>query len=715
MPAWGEKRDTTQEAPPRAREVVISINEEACRRCFRCVRVCPSNAFKIDQERVLTIPERCVLCGTCYKLCPHDAIDFVDEVEHILYMLDSGQPMIACLDPTFPAVLDKGTPEQLVTALKVLGFREVWETAFGGELVAAAYARLLDADNDGPHISTFCPPVASYVEKYASQLVRDLVPLSSPMAATAAAIKARCGKEIRVVYIGPCIARIAEANKPGVSNQVDGVLTFNDMVSILNARGIDREAQEPGSFDGPPFYRAGLQGLAGGFSESIGLKLSRMHPEHAVRTRSDRAIRAIRQLNGGLIHASFLDLLLCDGCIHGPIVDSAIPSPSRPEMVVNYIKSRIAEDSAGRIRDEVRSFADLDLTQHFAARRIREIHAREEDIQRVLSDLNKTYPDQNLDCGGCGFHTCRRMAIAMTQGLAEYEMCPHYLLGRVRGFYQSLEKAHAQLKDSHQKLQHAQQQLIQTEKLASLGQMAAGVAHELNNPLGTITMFAGMLKREVADNEKWVKDIDLIVQEAERAAKIVRDLLSFSRKTEVKPGLADLNTLIEETLTLVVKQSLFHNIELRKELDPAIPKTFADPDLLKQVLLNIVLNGAQAMNGQGTLTIASLAREEGKAIEVEITDTGEGIPAEHLGKLFDPFFTTKEKGTGLGLAIVYGIVSRHQGDIRVKSEVGKGTKFTIYLPVLDKTQWASQEEPADAQGPTPAGGSGGRQRQDLIG
>jgi signal transduction histidine kinase len=249
--------------------------------------------------------------------------------------------------------------------------------------------------------------------------------------------------------------------------------------------------------------------------------------------------------------------------------------------------------------------------------------------------------------------------------------------------------------------------------LASLGQMAAGVAHELNNPLGTITMLAGMLRREAAANERWSADIDLVVQEAERAAKIVRDLLSFSRKTDVRPGPTDINALLEQTLELLLKLSLFHNIEVECRPYPELPKTFADPDLLKQVFLNIILNGAQAMNGQGRLTVATYCENESKGIGIEITDTGCGIPREHMNRLFEPFFTTKEKGTGLGLAIVYGIVSRHRGEVEVESEVGSGTTFAIHLPVMDGRMWMVGEEPAG--GRALAGGDVGRQGQDLIG
>jgi two-component system NtrC family sensor kinase len=257
--------------------------------------------------------------------------------------------------------------------------------------------------------------------------------------------------------------------------------------------------------------------------------------------------------------------------------------------------------------------------------------------------------------------------------------------------------------------------LIQTEKMASLGQLAAGVAHELNNPIGTIMMFSRILQKELSDHEGWKNDITLVVQEADRAAKIVKDLLSFAKETKIKPGLVNINDVIKEALSLLVKQSLFHNIDVRTKLDPALPPTFADPDLIKQVLFNIVLNGAQAMDEKGILTIESQKAEEGRKIEIRIQDTGKGIPEEHLPKLFDPFFTTKEKGTGLGLSLVYSIVTKHKGTVSVESRLGQGATFIITLPVLGQKQWLNNEQPLPDLKNAPEGKDHELQGKNLIG
>jgi len=694
---------------------LLSISKKKCRLCGRCVRDCPTNALKVDRRRVVRLEDRCILCGSCFKHCPHGAVIPRTGVGKVLEHLDAGENIVALMDPTFPAVLDVGTPGQLVTALKKLGFQEVWESAVGGDLISRAYReRLSTTTGKDPVISSFCPSLVLYVERFAPDLVDRLAPVVSPMIAAGMAVKKLKGKETKVVFIGSCLSRIHERRLPQFQGIVDCVITYHDIRDILEAKGIDREKQEESDFDGPHPGLGRVLSIAGGMTKCIGLEQDLLNLDYVVGAGPKQAIRTLRQFRDGAIRSRFLDLLFCQGCIDGPVVDKNISGPSRKQIVVEYIKSR-EESTWERDAATAASLADLDLGRDFSPQDVSAPEPREEEIQAVLVKLGKTYPNRNLDCGSCGFNTCREKAVAVVQGLAEMEMCLHYLLTRSRRLYSRLEKSHEKLKASHTELEQAQRQLIQSEKMASIGQLAAGVAHELNNPLGTITLFGSMLQKELAGNEKWEKDIQLIVQEAERAAKIVRDLLSFSRETEMKPGIVDVNRVIEESASLLVKRSLFHNIEVTQDLDPALPTTFADPDLLKQVFFNIILNGAQAIEGPGTISIASRSVGEGKEIEIRISDTGKGIPEEHLPRLFDPFFTTKEKGTGLGLALVYGIVSKHKGNIQVESKVGKGTRFTIRLPVLDQEEWKKGDgnlvDVKDRQG----GKVDGTKGQDLVG
>ena len=244
---------------------------------------------------------------------------------------------------------------------------------------------------------------------------------------------------------------------------------------------------------------------------------------------------------------------------------------------------------------------------------------------------------------------------------------------------QTLEQ---RVQERTQELQRVQGQLIHAGKMAALGELAAGVAHEINNPLTGVLTFSSLMLKKVDENHPWKKDLENIVQQTTRCRNIVRGLLDFARQRKPDKKEWDIQTLIGNTLTLIEKQAPFQNIKINKEFKTEIPKLFIDGDQIQQVFMNILLNAADAMGGDGgTLNIKTALKNT--VMEISFNDTGCGISKEHLSKLFDPFFTTKEtgKGTGLGLAISYGIIQSHSGDIEVESEVGKGSTFQVKLPI----------------------------------
>lgn len=247
------------------------------------------------------------------------------------------------------------------------------------------------------------------------------------------------------------------------------------------------------------------------------------------------------------------------------------------------------------------------------------------------------------------------------------------------------ERLEQQVEDRTTALKSAQAQLVQSEKMSSLGKLAASVAHEINNPLAGILTYAKLLIRMHEEGEMTekvratcVRNLRLVQRETERCSAIVRNLLDFARQRP--PALKDLDvsTVVEEALSLLSHRLLMQNVSLEKALPP-LPLVRADFGQLRQSIVNIALNACEAMTNGGQLRVAT--RAAGTQIEVEVADTGPGIPPEHLSRILDPFFTTKEKGTGLGLSVVYGIIERHGGTLDVTSEVGKGTTVVIKLPV----------------------------------
>jgi two-component system NtrC family sensor kinase len=231
-------------------------------------------------------------------------------------------------------------------------------------------------------------------------------------------------------------------------------------------------------------------------------------------------------------------------------------------------------------------------------------------------------------------------------------------------------------------LNATQDHLVHSEKLASLGQLAAGVAHEINNPLGAILLYSESMLNECAEADPSRADLSKIVSETKRCKRIVADLLNFSRQHQVVLQPTNIHELLQELIDQAPRRIKTVVIQFETEFDPNLPTLDCDPAQLRQVFLNLIVNAVEAMPQGGTLTVHT-HKGPGETVTVEVRDTGNGIPHEDLGKLFTPFFTTKPigKGTGLGLAIAYGIIKMHRGQISVRSQVGKGTTFIINLPI----------------------------------
>lgn len=241
-------------------------------------------------------------------------------------------------------------------------------------------------------------------------------------------------------------------------------------------------------------------------------------------------------------------------------------------------------------------------------------------------------------------------------------------------------------------LEKTQLQLLQAEKMASLGELAAGVAHQINNPLGGITLFTKLVLEEYDLEEAVRNDLLRILKDAERCRDTVKELLEFARQTRHHMQPHDVNEAISRTLFLLENQSLFHNIEIEKGFGDKLPAVQADIQQLNHLFMNIILNAAQAMEGKGKLTINTSLVSNKQHVCIEISDSGPGIPPDILPRVFEPFFTTKEegKGTGLGLSLAYGIVENHKGQITAGNKPDGGAVFTIMFPVAGPDNYGDQ-------------------------
>jgi signal transduction histidine kinase len=437
---------------------------------------------------------------------------------------------------------------------------------------------------------------------------------------------------------------------------------------------------EPSEFDPPRAGFGALFPVSRGLLQAAGIAEDLTSGSIVVADGRTDFIDAIKEFSTGHMDIRLLEVLCCNGCIMGPGIGSSLARFGRRAEVSDYVHSRMLTLDRQRWLAEVAEFSDLNLRRSFTPEDQRLSAPNEQEMARIMARMGKLSPHDELNCGACGYETCREHAFAIYKGLAESEMCLPYTIDQLR-------KTVGELAISNERLANTQEALQHSEKLASMGQLAAGIAHEVNNPLGVVLMYAHLLLEEYENDPKLKDDLCLIAEQADRCKKIVAGLLGFARQNKVLYEYTDIRSIVERSLlTLPAPESIA--VEVEHEGDPMIE---VDRDQTIQVVTNLISNAYGAMPGGGKLSIKTGGNEH--SVTLQVTDTGAGIPKENLNKIFEPFFSTKQigKGTGLGLAVTYGIVKMHYGDIRVVSNADPaagptGTTITVSLPRKERKE-----------------------------
>jgi len=644
--------------------------KDRCRVCYTCVRECPAKSMKIINGQAEVIGERCIACGNCVKVCSQGAKAFYESIDTVNELLSSPSTVIACIAPSFPAEFSElPDSKHFAGMLKKLGFDIVVEVGFGADLVANAYRKVLKANKNKVFISSDCPAIVYYIKHYHPDLVAKLAPVVSPMIAISRVVKQIHSRTCKVVFIGPCIAKKAE------SNELDEVLSFSELRKMFKSHAIEYQDVVPTDFDPPYAGKGVIFPISRGMLENIALSDSIIEGNVFVAEGRTKFQEAIDEFERGGIQNRHLELLCCEGCIMGAGMSKNGKWFERKHKISQYAHEKVENLLVKEWQKEINQFSKIDLSKKFEPADRRFSIPTEEELQNILEKIGKLAESDHLNCGACGYPTCIEHAIAIHEGFAEDEMCLPY----------TIEKLHRSIEElnlSNKKLASAQEALKQSEKLAGMGQLSAGIAHELNNPLGVISLHSNILKDRAPETDPGKESLELIVEHADRCKKIVSGLLNFARKNQVKLKKLNIEEFVKHSFVSVIVPD---NVKLCFNSSLSHPFIKLDPDQIMQVLINLEKNAIEAMPSGGTLTID--LKESKQYLQIVISDTGVGIIEENVKKLFTPFFTTKKmgKGTGLGLSLIYGIVKMHNGQIIVKSNAdirngNTGTSFTINLP-----------------------------------
>ena len=412
----------------------ITTITDKCRKCYSCVRSCPVKAIKVEKTYTEIIFERCIGCGNCLANCPQKAKVITDKVGLTEKLLDGSQKVVAVLGCSFPAYFHYLHPEQLVSALKKLGFSEVHEGSAGAEMIGYSYAAAIEKSS-APLISSHCPAVVDLIERHYPELIGRLTTVVSPMIAIGRYLKMVHGSDLKVIYISSCVAGKFETQSQE-SSPVDLVLTYKELDAIFKSRGIAAAALQETAFDGIEPHLGRLFPISGGTFKAFSIMTDPLDTEIVTAEGEVNVMGIINDLAAGRISPRIADLRFCyDGCIGGPGRNSELTGLYKRNLVISHFRKGAAYRTAPQYQQHTER---PDLSRRFTDRYIGLPAPKTDDVRKILHAAGKFTRRDELNCRACGYRSCREYAVAVFQGLADLEMClPHTM--------QLMEKEHGKL------------------------------------------------------------------------------------------------------------------------------------------------------------------------------------------------------------------------------------------------------------------------------
>lgn len=401
---------------------IVTVREK-CRKCYSCVRSCPVKAIKVEGTCTEIIFERCIGCGNCLSGCPQKAKVIADKTAIIEQLLSADQPVIAVLGCSFPAYFHAATPGQLVAGLKRLGFAEVHEGAYGAELIAEHYAETMENGTE-TLISSQCPAVVDLIERHYPKLIKNLIPVVSPMIAMGRFLKATNQREVKVVYISSCIAAKFEVEAPETARAIDVAFTYRELDSMLKNRGIQLASLPEEAFDGIRPHLGRLFPISEGTFKAFSIMTHPLDTDIITTEGEVNVMGLIRDLAGGRITPRIADLRFCYGaCIGGPATNTSVTELYKRNLVIEHFRRDVPYSTKSQYSENLPEFS---LKRAFSNKFVKLPEPKANDVKKILQTTNKFSQKDELNCRACGYRTCREYAVAVSQGLAEVEMCLPY-------------------------------------------------------------------------------------------------------------------------------------------------------------------------------------------------------------------------------------------------------------------------------------------------
>ncbi len=507
---------------------LFGIDKEKCINCFACVRVCPVKAIEVTADRnyATILPDRCVGCGSCLTICPVNAISYRSSKDEVKRLIGGQSKVVAMVAPSISGeFIDISNYRKFVQMIKALGFSHVCEVAFGVDLVAREYKRSFEGFRGKYYITTVCPVIVSMVEKFYPELVNNLLPVISPMVASAKVMRREFGPETKVVYIGPCIQNKEEATRYEGDARVDAVLTFTELRELFQEFDITESKVEYSEFDQPIGYKGSLLPIANGVIQAVNMNEDLLTGAIITSEGRDNVLDALNEFShsAATINRHF-NLFYCHGCLMGPGTSRGGQKYIRRTLVVNYANKRLKTFKQNEWEQYLGKHSLHDFACSFTPNDQRIPNPPKEKIYEVLKVIGKEAMSENSGCEACGYPSCHDFAKAVVSGLAHTDMCLNYTLRNRQEYIKSLRA-------TNEKLAKTQEALKVSEKKARVEQEAARDASDtmttLMKKLPSAVVIVDKKLRLMQSNQSF---IDLLGDDALEINEIIPGLIGADLK-----------------------------------------------------------------------------------------------------------------------------------------------------------------------------------------
>ena len=546
---------------------VLYINDEKCRNSYSCVRVCPVNAIEVKPQKAHPniLSDRCIGCGLCYISCTPRAVEFRDSKTDVKKLLLSGQKVAALIEPSIASEFDDITDyRKFVAMIRSLGFNYVHEVSFGVDLIASAYAELFSKAEGKYLITANCPSIVKLIEKFHPELVPNLAPLVSPMIATAMVVKELYGPDVSTVQIGPCLDAKDESLIYRSGKLVDGVLTFIELRQLFDEFKIQERLVKLSDFDPPHGNWGALYPLPAGIIQAGGIKRDMVSSHVITASGKEEILEAINDFDKYIdtIQHHF-NLFFCNGCLLGPGMQQHKERFRRRALVRRYAEKRVSKLDKALWQKNMEKWSKLDFSRTFTSDDQRIPDPPEDAILEVLKIIGKDNPNEEINCGACGYLSCRDFASTVAKGLAVPEMCHTYNLRNKQEYIETLRQTNRKFAETKKALKESEE-LARREK-----EIAQSASDMMNNMLEKLPSGVVIVDNYLKILHSNLSFINIIGEDAKAISDVIPGLAGADLKTLIPFNVYNMFTfVIKEDEPVVSKDVHFEDKMLNISIFP---------------------------------------------------------------------------------------------------------------------------------------------------